>query len=505
MLLKVKPLKLLAGKPIAILHEETARFLNLHVGKRIRIKGYGRKKEIVAPIDLTGGRTMLSKGEIALSQEIIKTLNLKSKAIIEISPALKPLSLSYIHKKLEGQSLTFTEIYSIISDIVRNELTEAEVAFFVSSVAMHGMSINETVAMTKAMVRTGHKIKFDEPIIIDKHSIGGVEGNRTTPIVVSIIAAAIDHLKLKAVMPKTSSRAITSAAGTADVIETLARVEFSIPEIKKIINKTKACLVWGGSLGLAPADDKIIQVERILSLDPEAQLIASILSKKLSVNATHVLIDVSYGNGAKMRNKLEALRLKSKFEKIASMMNLNIKVVLTDGSQPIGNGIGTALEMRDVIAVLRQDKQMPLDLEQRSIFLASELLSFVKKIPIKEAETIVKGLIISGKAFEKFREILKAQGGNLSDIEEKLKLAKLKEDIRSAKAGIVIEISNKKMARIGRILGAPADHGAGIFLHKHLNDKVKKNEKIFTIYAGTKAELEYAKNLVKRTKPMIIK
>ncbi len=504
MLLKVKALHLLAGRPIAILHEETARYLNLHVGERIKIKRYRKKREIVAPVDLTGGKTILSKDEIALSQEIIKELGLKSNEIVEISPALKPLSVSYIHKKLDGQKLTFTEIYSIISDIVNNKLTEAEVAFFVSSVYLRGMNFDETASMTRAMVKTGYQLKFDKSIVIDKHSIGGIEGNRTTPLVVSIIASAIDQLKLKAVMPKTSSRAITSAAGTADVIETLARVDFSINEIKNIVKKTNACVVWGGSLGLAPADDKIIQVERVLALDPEAQLLASILSKKLSVNATHILIDISYGPGAKMKNKGEAEKLKHKFEQIAKRLNLNIIVTLTDGSQPIGNGIGPVLEMKDVLSILKQEKDRPIDLENRALYLATKLLSFVTGKSEKECEIIVRGILISGEAYKKFEQIIKAQKGDLENLKEKLKLAKFKWDIKADKTGVIKEISNKKMAQIARLAGSPSDKRAGIFLYKHIGDEVKKKELIFTIYADTPTKLRYAKNLAERIKPIAI-
>ncbi|UZE94140.1 MAG: thymidine phosphorylase [Candidatus Pacearchaeota archaeon] len=504
MLLKVKALHLLAGRPIAILHEEIARYLNLHVGERIKIKRYGKKKEIVAPVDLTGGKTILNKDEIALSQEIFKNLKLRSKEIIEISPALKPLSVSFIHKKLDGQTLTFTEIYSIISDIVNNELTEAEVAFFVSSVYLQGMNFDEIASMTKAMVKTGYQLKFDKPITIDKHSIGGVEGNRTTPLVVSIIASAIDQLKLKAVMPKTSSRAITSAAGTADVIETLAKIDFSINEIKDIVKKTNACLVWGGSLGLAPADDKIIQIERILSLDPEAQLLASILSKKLSVNASHVLIDISYGKGAKMSNRSEAEKLKHKFEKIAKKLNLNIIVALTDGTQPVGNGIGTILEMKDVLAILKQDKDRPIDLENRALYLSTKLLSFVTGMSEKQAYIVTKGILISGEAYKKFEQIIEAQRGSLRNIENKLRLGKFKQDMKAKQSGILKEISNKKMARIARLAGSPADKSAGIYLNKHIGDKVKKKETLFTIYAETLAKLHYAQKVAERVMPMVV-
>lgn len=503
MLLKVKALRLLAGRPIAILHAETAKQLNLHASERIRLKK--QKQKIVAPIDITAGTTILSKNEIALSQEIIKQLKLKDKGFVDVTPALRPLSVNYIIKKLNGKKLSFTELYVIVSDIVNNELTEAEIAYFVSAVYLHGMSLQEIASLTKAMFKTGKQLKLNKHFVIDKHGIGGIEGNRTTPIVVAIIAALLDKLKIKAVMPKTSSRAITSAAGTADVMEVLAKVEFSVDEIKRILNKTKACIVWGGSLGLAPADDKIIQVERLISLDPEAQLIASILSKKLSVNATHVLIDISYGKSAKVKSIKEAAALKKKFEEIAKLFNLNLMAVLTKGEQPIGNGMGPVLEMRDILAVLQQQEKRPLDLEQKSLLLASKLLAFVTKMPKARAEQEVKTILKSQAAFKKFKQIIEAQHGSLNNLNGKLKPAKFKTEIKAKKQGIIEEIDNKKMAYIARIAGCPADRASGILLHKHINEKIKKGQALFTIYAETKEKLEYAKKIGERIKPVAVK
>lgn len=500
MSLKVKTLYLIAGRPIAILHEETAKKYNLHAGDRIRLKNRG--KTIVAPIDITGGTTILTKNEIALSKEITDELKLKKNASIEISAALKPLSVNYISKKLHDKELSYTEIYSIVSAIVNNELTEAEVAYFVSGVYLCGMSLDEIVSLTRAMVRTGQRLDLRNKIIIDKHSIGGVAGNRTTPIVTSIIGAFIDKYKLDAVMPKTSSRAITSAAGTADVIETIAKVEFSVPEVKKILQKASACLVWGGSLGFAPADDKIIHAERILNLDPEAQLIASILSKKLAVNATHILIDIAYGKSAKVKTISDAIDLKKRFESVAKHFNLNLRCLTTKGDQPIGNGIGPALEIRDILAVLQREETRPVDLEKKSLYLASELLSFVTKMPKKEAYNDAKLLLESGEAFKKFKQIIEAQGGSLSNLDKKLKLASFKTEIGARKTGKIIEIDNKKIASITRIIGCPADTGAGIFLHKHAGDPVKKNEPLFTIYAETKDKLNYARHISERIMPV---
>jgi len=503
MLLKVKILNLLAGKPVAILHQETSKRLNLHVSERLKVRKLNSRNEIVAVIDIVRG--LIEKNEIALSQEIVDKLKLKKDDIVEVHPALSPLSINYIIKKLNNNDLTFTEIYSIVSDIVNNALTEAEVAYFVSAIYLRGMSVQEIISLTKTITLTGNHIKFNNKIVFDKHSCGGIAGNRTTPIIVSLIASAIDRFKINAVMPKTSSRAITSAAGTADVIETLAKVEFTIDEIKKIVNKCNACFVWGGALGLAPADDKIIQVERLLSLDPESQLIASIIAKKLSVNATHVVIDIPYGNSAKV-TKANALNLRNKFEKVTSHFNLNTKILITDGNEPIGDGVGPILEMRDVISVLKQEKNLPAALEKKSIFIASELLGMALKIKNKNyLQETLKRFLESGIAYEKFRDIIELQGGNLNNLNKKLQLGKFRLDIKAKHSGAIAEIDNKKVAYIARIAGCPSDASAGIFLKKHVNDKVKEREPIFTIYAETKEKLEHAKIVAEKILAVKIK
>ena len=222
---------------------------------------------------------------------------------------------------------------------------------------MHELDINESVSLTKAMINTGEILKLNKYPVMDMHCIGGVAGNRTTMIIVPIVASA------GLTIPKTSSRSITSPAGTADTMEVLSNVSFSIKEIKKVIRKTNACLVWGGSVNLAPADDKIIRIEHPVSLDPEGQLLASILAKKRSASATHLLIDIPIGKGSKIENRKKALHLKRLFESISKKLGIKIKVIITDGSQPVGNGIGPGLEARDVLWVLKNDSKQPLDLK----------------------------------------------------------------------------------------------------------------------------------------------
>jgi AMP phosphorylase len=342
MKLKVKVLRFMAGRPIAVLNHSTANRINVHIGERIELSKYA--DSIISIVDVS--KDLIGKDEIAVSQEILEFLNIKENDEVEVSLAGKPRSTFFIKKKMDGHVLIKEEIYAIIRDIVDNALNEAETAYFVAAVYKNKMNNSETEALISAMVSAGKRLSFDGTVV-DKHSIGGIAANRTTPIVVSICASA------GLIMPKTSSRAITSAAGTADVLESIARVEFNTDELNAIVKKTGACMAWNGILGLSPADDKLIQTERILGLDPEAQLLASVLSKKIAVGSKHVLIDIPFGVSAKV-TKEKALDLKKKFEYFGKRFGLNIRCVLTNGQEPIGNGIGPLLEIRDVIKVLKQ-------------------------------------------------------------------------------------------------------------------------------------------------------
>ena len=411
----------------------------------------------------------------------------------------KPKSVFFIKKKLRGEKLDYNEIHQIVKDIVDNKLTDIELTYFVASTYIHELTIKETVYLTNAVINTGKTLKLNKYPIVDKHCIGGVAGNRTTMVVVPILAAA------GLTIPKTSSRSITSPAGTADTMEVMCNVSFTLEELKKIVLKTNGCLVWGGAVNLAPADDKIIRVEHPVSLDPVGQLLASILAKKKSVSATHLLIDIPVGKGAKIEKKSEAEELKRRFELIGKKLGFVMKVVLTDGRQPIGNGIGPGLEAIDVLKVLMNEKDAPQDLREKSIKMAGELLELAKKVKKGYGYKMAKDIIDSGMAYKKMVEIIKTQGGKITE-PNKIKLAKLRLDIKAEQHGTIREINGKIISKIAKIAGAPQDKGAGLYLNVHVGDKVNKDSILYTIYSENNEKLEYAKDLVKDlNKGIIIK
>ncbi len=488
--LKIKLLDWSAGLPVAMLDEDTAKKLGVHTKDRILIETLGKNpKKFFTIIDTI--KKFIGKNEIAISSELKERLGLKQGKKVKVSLAGTSRSLIYIKKKLNNQKLTQKEIDKIIIDIVNNSLSEAEIALFVSAMYKSGMDMDEVVYLIKAISKTGNQIQFKEKLVVDKHSIGGIPGNRTTPIIVAICATA------GLLMPKTSSRAITSAAGTADVIETIAKVEFSAKALKKIVKKTNGCIVWGGALGMVPADSKIIRIERILKIDPQSQLLASIMSKKLATGSKYILIDIPYGKTAKV-NKQQALELKEKFEYLGKVFKKKLKVILIEANEPMGNGVGPALELIDVINVLNPEAQGPKDLEQKSVFLAGQLLEMTGKAKSNQGAKMAQQILDSGKAFEKFKEIIKAQKGSL----KKIHLGKFNKTITAKKPAIVREINNKKINSLARVAGCPVDKLAGLYIYVSTKDKVKKGDKILTIYSESHSRLRGAAKFYKRNSPI---
>ena len=491
--LKVKFLKWSAGILGAMLNVKTAEKMGAQTTGRVSIKTISKyPKEIYTFVDTIEG--FIKEEEVLVSSEVKKRLGLKKGEKVDINIASPPRSTLFIKKKLNKKRLSEKEINEIISDVADNSLSEPEIALFISAMYKHGMNFKETIYLIKAILKTGHELKLMSKELVDKHSIGGIAGNRTTPIVVSICAAA------GLTMPKTSSKAITSAAGTADVINTIAQVEFTAKDLKKIIKKTGAFIVWGGALNMVPADSKIIKIEKALKIDPESQLLASIMSKKLAVGSKYILIDIPYGKTAKV-TKHEALRLKKKFEQLGRYFKKKLKCVLTDGKQPIGNGIGPMLELRDVLEVLDPKQKGPRDLEEKSLFLASEIFELSGKTKKGKGRELAEEILYSGKAFKKFEDIIKAQKGKLIE----LKLPKNKKEILAKKSGRVIEIHNKKINSLARVTGCPADRYSGLYIFKKVGDRVKKGEKILTIYTESRPRLREAIRFYERIKPIKIK
>ncbi|MBI2028121.1 MAG: thymidine phosphorylase [Candidatus Levybacteria bacterium] len=406
-------------------------------------------------------------------------------------------ALIAIRKKLIGKRLNYKEIYSIMDQIAKEKLGNIITTYFAASGYSNGFSSQELYYLTKAMVETGEKLEF-KGIVADKHSIGGVPGTRTTLVVVPIVAAA------GFCIPKSSSRAITTPSGTADDMETLAKVKFSKEKIYEIVKKTNGCIVWGGAFNIAPADDAIIIVEKPLLFESFDKIIVSIMAKKIAFGSNHVVIDLPYGKTVKVHKLEDVEILKRKFEYIAKKFNIKIRVLIHRTNEPAGRGIGPILETREAIRVLQQKHNRPLDLEIRSINLAGNLLELcLNDSPKKLKEYVRKNfgnsfgwatyILKNGFAFKKMQEIIRVQEGNPNLDSEDLKPGKFIFRLHAQKKSKITNINSSNITIIAKALGAPEQKGAGIYLEKKLGENVEKGELLCTLYSQNSYNLNEAK------------
>lgn len=438
------------------------------------------EKSIIATLNTIHSELLL-EGEASLSESAWKALGAKEGDSITFSHLQPVNSMGYVRAKMYGKRLNAQAIQSIITDIASNKYSNIELAAFITACAGDRLNTEEISSLSQAMVDSGEKLNWEKDIVVDKHCVGGLPGNRTTPIVVSILAANGQTI------PKTSSRAITSPAGTADTMETMTRVDLSLEEIQSVVNKEGGCMVWGGAVSLSPADDLLIKIEKALDIDSEGQMIASVLSKKVAAGSTHVVIDIPIGQTAKVRTEAEAEKLKYYFKVVGKEVGLQVKVLLTDGSQPVGKGIGPALEARDVLAVLRNEPDHAIDLANRAVLLAGSMLELVGKAPIGMGKQIAQDSIQSGQAYQKFLAICKAQGGFREPV-----IGSLSHKIFAKSAGIVTEVDNRRLAKVAKLSGAPGNPGAGIEFFAPIGKQLKKGELLFIMYAESKGEMAYA-------------
>ncbi len=485
----VHKLMLATGWPfVVILNENDARALGVHPFDRLNVRLNNRQWNTV--LDVAKSGFPVKPGQMGVFEELSNTMGSREGTIVSVTPAPKPTSLRYIKKKMAGFQLNRKEIFEIVKDITERHLTDIEMTYFVTAFYINTMTENEIVWLTDAMVRTGRRLDFGRGKIVDKHCIGGIPGNRTTMIIVPIIAAN------GFLIPKTSSRSITSPAGTADTMEVLADVALDIGKFKRIVKKVGGCIAWGGSVSLAPADDQIIRIEHPLSIDAEGQLIASVLAKKASVGSTHLLIDIPYGLFAKCKTLNAAKRLGDKFLSVGNRFGLKTHVVLTEGIEPIGNGIGPALEAIDVMKVLANARDAPLDLKAKSLYLAGVMLEMVGRAQKGKGFELARATVESGMALKKMNEIIDAQGRRVKDY-SKIQVGEHRFEHCATHNGTVKGINLNSISSVAQAAGAPLDKGAGILLHKHIGDKVRPREKIFTVYAESKFKLVAAKEALK--------
>ncbi len=490
--LKVKRIDMEVGGYEIILNEEDAKELGLHPQDRAKI---GIKGHLITGI-VDVSQSIIKSGEIGMFVEISKKLNAKNGDKVRVTPTTRPMSVEYIKKKIYGDKLTKDEIYAIIRDISDDNLSLIELTSYVTAIQIRGMDLDETEWTTTAMVDSGEMIDFEYPVF-DVHSIGGVPGNKYAPIAVPIAAS----LGLK--VPKTSSRAISSAAGTADLMEVLTRVDLKISDIKQIVDEVGATLAWGGAVNLAPADDKIVHVEYPLGIDPHSQVLASVMAKKKAVGADFMVLDIPMGPETKVPDEKSARKYAMDFIELGSRLGITVEAAITYGGQPVGRAIGPALEAREAMMAM-EGKPVSNSVVEKATDIAGMLLELGNVAERGDGKNLAKNALRTGKARDKFLEILNAQGSRGIMKSDDVPIGKYQAEIHSPEEGYISIVSNKALVRIVRTAGAPRDKGAGIFLNKKKSEKTEKGEVLYIIYADSKVKLEEAVKLAKMLKPLQI-
>ncbi len=450
-----------------------------------RVRVSTAKTSIIATVNkVTDG--WLSHQEAGLSDAAWQLLHASEGEVAYFSHTKPVESMSYVRGKLYGTNITPETAKFIIDDISSGLYSDVQLAAFVTACAGSRLNRDEVAAVTQAMVDVGQRLQWGPGLVMDKHCVGGLPGNRTTPIVVAIVAAA--GLK----MPKTSSRAITSPAGTADTMETMAPVNLSLERMQQVVEEQGGCIAWGGSVSLSPADDVLIRIERALDLDSEGQLVASVLSKKVAAGSTHVLIDIPIGPTAKVRSEAYAARLAKNMKYTGDKLGIKVETLFSDGNQPVGRGVGPGLEARDVLRILRNQPDAPTDLRDRSLTLAGKLLEMGEKAPFGMGREMATGYLADGQALQRFMQICEGQGGFREPV-----IGSHREVVKARQAGVVAFINNRFIAKLAKLLGAPNAPGAGLEMHVRLGDKVILGQPVYTMYAEAPGELAYAQDFLK--------
>lgn len=447
---------------------------------RARIELRSGGKCVVATLNVVHS-SLLGIGDIGLSEAAWAALGEAEGAPVQVSHPAPLQSFSAVRGKIFGRPLTGEAAVGIIGDMCAGRYSDIEMAAFVTACSGGRMDVAETIELTRAMTAAGQRLHWDSAVVVDKHCVGGLPGNRTTLLVVPIVAAC------GLLIPKTSSRAITSPAGSADVMETLAPVALDAARIRTVVEREGGCIAWGGAVALSPADDLLIRVERPLGLDSDGLLVASILSKKIAAGSTHVLIDIPVGRTAKVRSAAAAAELQARLMAVGQALGLSVRVLVTDGAQPVGCGIGPALEARDVLAVLQGLPGAPDDLRQRAVMLAGAVLEMGGKAASGEGGGLARSVLDSGAAWAKFQAICQAQGGMREP-----PVAAFTHVIRALHSGEIIAVDNRGVALLAKLAGAPLAAAAGVSFHARLGTEVSAGQPLFTLHAESPGALAYA-------------
>lgn len=385
-----------------------------------------------------------------------------------------------IDKKRVGKELSKEELTEIFNGYLKGTVKDYQMSSLLMAICIQGMSFDEILNLTDIFLKSGEELHYEEEfgIMCDKHSTGGI-GDKTTLVIVPIVAS------LGIPVIKMSGRGLGYTGGTIDKLESIPgyRTDLTDKEIEESIKKVGAVMT-GQTKDIAPMDKMIYALRDVTATVSSIPLISvSIMSKKLALGASKILLDVKYGSGALVSTKEDAEELAELMKKIGEKYGREVRYILSDMNTPLGKTVGNSLEVVEAIEVLRGEEQGKF--KNLCITLASNMISMVKNIPVEEAKLLAENSIKTGSAYKKFLEIVKNQGGDIS----KLKVSSKKYEYKSSKQGEIKKIDALEIGKLSLSLGAgrerkedKIDYTVGIVLNKFLGDKVNIGDTLMTLY-----------------------
>ncbi|MGE5249302.1 MAG: thymidine phosphorylase, partial [Bacteroidota bacterium] len=398
-------------------------------------------------------------------------------------------AVDIIIKKRDGGELTSEEIDFFIRGFTSGEIPDYQASAFAMAVLLRGMTPDETTELTLAMARSGQTLDLSQvvDIAVDKHSSGGV-GDKTSLAVLPMVAAS------GLPVGKMSGRGLGFSGGTLDKLESIPgyRVDLSISEFKRQL-KEKGLVLTGQSLDLAPADGKMYALRDVTGTVPSIPLIASsIMCKKIAAGAQAILLDVKMGNGAFMQTLPEAHGLADLMVNIGKLAHRDTVALISDMNQPLGHAVGNSLEVQEAIETLHGGG--PADFREHCLHVSAHMLMLGKRAPgMDEGRRMAEKALADGSAFEKFRVLVEAQGGDVSYIDDppRFPRARFIEEVKAPRGGCLSEIHARTVGEAAVKLGAgrarktdPVDHAVGFVIHHKVGDQVREGDPLFAIHAN---------------------
>jgi len=423
--------------------------------------------------------------KVGLSKETADDLGVQVEGFISIKAADRPDSLSIIKDRMGGMELTGESMMSVVGDILDDTLSHLEVGQLLGSFYRSDLSMAELYGLTKYLSESGDTYDWGGGLVAGKGDTFPVPGNGTTPIIVAIVAS------LGVKMPCLDMRALQTPSSSVDTMEVMSRVDLDLPSIRKVVEARKGCIALSDDLYLAPAEKKLRAMRAASGTDPESVITASLVARNLSLGCRYLIVDMPIGMETRYSSIGLANQLSQRLTKLAARFGLRTAVELTYGDEPIGNGIGPALEARDVLKVLMNRPDAPVDLMEASLLLTGKLIDLMGQELFGadhrpgDGIEIAKEKLRSGTALGSFKGMIEAQGGNPDTRPENITVSPFLVEIRSLKEGQLVDYDTRVVNKIARIAGAPQFKGSGIEFYRKARDMVRRNELLLNVHAAS--------------------